>query len=200
MPGTPKRISLMQRKCALVEKKESTRLSLRGLGLLSEDMPMLVNFLRNNPKITYVDLSYNDISNEGAGLLAQENLPVTSFNLSYNRITDDGVESLLSNTIINRLLLDGNSVSEACARRLLDNQSLEHLARLKIGRNLLSCDHPELVEAIEKKADKISLRSHQSESSTTEVKSVFFHHNIVASKSPVFHSNNHHLLIPTKSS
>jgi len=149
----------------LLEKKTAelatppTSLNFATQFLSDEEVPDLLKMLSNYQEIEFLDLSYNDISNEGAMLLAT-NLSVKHLNLSHNHLGDEAIHALVKNpTIISlslaynslgnascgalatkpeltQLNLEGNHISDLGLKQLVKNQP--NLSELKIGFNPIS--------------------------------------------------------------
>ncbi|UJR35786.1 hypothetical protein I4U23_028534 [Adineta vaga] len=108
------------------------------------DLPHIFEALRTATMITHLDLRYNRISDEGAGLLANfliNDQYISILNLQGNDIHRKGTQSiansLKTNTALSSLSLADNNIGKeggmAMAETLQININLEHL-------NLANCD------------------------------------------------------------
>ena len=111
-----------------------------------------LNDLENN-SITRLDLSYNNIGDEGARTLADtllKNTSLTSLDLRYNKIGDIGAkafaDALLKNTSLTSLYLGGNNdirstLTNICTQIIKRN---EQYARCKLSLEMFfeSADIP----------------------------------------------------------
>ncbi|XP_049421970.1 leucine-rich repeat-containing protein 34 isoform X1 [Epinephelus fuscoguttatus] len=110
-----------------------------------KDVLALSKCLRNNKSVAGLDVSYNNISDEGVGhladLLQEESLALHSLNLMFNNIQTDGAEvlakSLQCNSTLVSLSLSGNKIENRGAMHLASmlqvNTSLREL-------ELANCD------------------------------------------------------------
>ncbi|KAM8880949.1 leucine-rich repeat-containing protein 34 [Synchiropus picturatus] len=125
----------------------SFTLKLRGKALRLDDRGALVlaAYLRNNGSVTGLDVSYNNITDEGARrvaeLLKDGNCILKYLNLTFNCVEAAGAEALAdhlkSNASLQVLQLSGNKVGNSggmhLSRMLQVNQSLREL-------QLIACD------------------------------------------------------------
>ncbi|XP_074549842.1 leucine-rich repeat-containing protein 34 [Halichoeres trimaculatus] len=93
--------------------------------LNDKDVFALLKCVRNNKSVTGLDFKYNNITDEGAGDLAdllQESPGLTSLDLKFNDIQTDGAEvlakSLQSNSTLLSLSLSGNKIKNRGAMHL----------------------------------------------------------------------------------
>ena len=82
--------------------------------------------LQNDPRITYLNLGYNQIGDAGAQALAQ-NQTITTLDLHGNQIGDAGAQALAQNQTITELYLYGNQIGDAGAHALAQNQTITYL-------------------------------------------------------------------------
>ncbi|XP_017294482.1 leucine-rich repeat-containing protein 34 isoform X1 [Kryptolebias marmoratus] len=113
--------------------------SRHGQRISDEDMFSLSKCLQNNPSVTGLDLRYNNVSNEGAGHLADlieaGNCALRSLNLMFNDVQKTGAEDLAGSLKCNSSLLSlrlsgnkiGNRAAEHLARMLQINETLQEL-------------------------------------------------------------------------
>lgn len=66
-------------------------LDLSRQGLTDKDMPELIQFLLQHPKIKVLDLSLNNIGDEGIAYFVERNQYVIQINFSGNNISDLGI-------------------------------------------------------------------------------------------------------------
>jgi hypothetical protein len=66
-------------------------LNLCRQGLTDEDMPEIIQFLQQYPDIKTLDLSLNNLGDEGIANFAERNLTVRQVNFSGNNIGDYGL-------------------------------------------------------------------------------------------------------------
>ena len=67
------------------------KLNLSGLELTNKDIPAIITFLRQNPEVKEIDLSFNHIGDLGLSDFAERNMTVVQANFLGNVITDNGV-------------------------------------------------------------------------------------------------------------
>ncbi len=90
-----------------------TTLSLSSFGLTDQDAILIADALKNNNKVTELDVSSNNIWAVGAAALAS-NQTLTSLNVSYNNIGDAGAAALVNNITLTSLNVSyGNIGAEA---------------------------------------------------------------------------------------
>ncbi|XP_044162704.1 NLR family CARD domain-containing protein 3-like [Acropora millepora] len=127
--------------CIETLKTKSTVTGLVGLHNCNIDVANaaeLAGQLKENSKLTWLELSGNRIGNEGADALAKglkENSTLTSLDLSHNRIGNDGADALAKglkeNSTLTSLDLSnnriGNDGADALAKGLKENSTLTSL-------------------------------------------------------------------------
>jgi hypothetical protein len=88
-------------------------LDLSRQNLTDDDMPELVRFLMDYPKITSVNLSLNNIGDQGIADFAERNLTVTEVNFAGNIISDHGAAIFAyKNRVIEQVNFSHNRISE----------------------------------------------------------------------------------------
>lgn len=109
-------------------------LNLKGQELRDDDIVELTKALENNRYIKAIDLSYNDIGDNGIKELAK-NKQIEELNLSngisgyddyYNHVTAIGIK-FLANSNLSKLNLSGNPVSDEGIKYLATNKTLIEL-------------------------------------------------------------------------
>ncbi|HAU1193423.1 TPA: hypothetical protein ACT96X_003161 [Legionella pneumophila] len=109
-------------------------LDLKRLSLNDYDVLLICDFLKENPHITTLDLSFNNIGVTGAQLLAR-NQTIKSLDISFNQLEEEGAKVLATNQTITSLYIAQNDLGESGARYLANNQTITSLniAGNKIG-------------------------------------------------------------------
>lgn len=87
---------------------------------------ILLPFLKQNPQITALKISGNDIEDEGAKLIAT-NRTIKKLDVSTNEITDVGVIALCQNKNITCLNIAFNNLTEKGIEALANNSALVEL-------------------------------------------------------------------------
>lgn len=103
------------------------QLDLSNRNIQDTNIPIILNFLQSHPEITKINLSQNNISDEGAALLAS-NQTLTSINLSENHIHDQGAIALAKSHTVQDLNLNYNHVGIAGVIAFKDNISVRALS------------------------------------------------------------------------
>lgn len=110
----------------LKEYRVQNRLVLSNARLEDEDIPNICKYLQQNPHITELDLSGNNITDNGVKLLVKVTaLQVLS--LSHNKITDEGAEVLAQSTSLRSLALFVNKIGDKGAKALAANPNFTSL-------------------------------------------------------------------------
>ncbi len=140
---------------------QGNKLDLRHGSLKDADIPAIVEFLKKNPSITILNLSWNmdlssvglvqlaaidtltdlDISRNGKGtdttnygleakdVVAFVNHPsLKRLNLSLNNIGDEGAMALAKNTVLESLDIGANNISDVGVIALAQNKTLKELS------------------------------------------------------------------------
>ncbi|KAL9965588.1 hypothetical protein ACROYT_G029409 [Oculina patagonica] len=131
-----------------------------GVSLSEADVVVLAEALKVNATVTSLDLSFNNVSDQGAASLAEAlkgNITLTRLDLSDNNIYDDGAadlaEALKANTNLTRLDLTDNRIGDHGATCLaealklntaltgldLSNKTRFELADNRIGDHGATC-------------------------------------------------------------
>ena len=84
----------------------------------SQLIEYVIPFLNNNPSVTTLDVSQNQIGVAGAQALADTNL--TTLNISYNPIRDAGVQALALSKTLRALNVSACGIGVAGAQALAD--------------------------------------------------------------------------------
>ena len=107
--------------------------------MFNSSLSTLCLALRVNTSLTFLDLRFNSIANEGAHSLSEAlrlNTCLTLLNLSYNLIGDEGAlslsEALRENTSLTSLILSDNSIDDDGANSLSE--------ALRVNTSLTSLD------------------------------------------------------------
>jgi Leucine-rich repeat (LRR) protein len=103
-----------------------TTLDLSFQEIDDDDIELLCDAMANNTKLTTLDLLYNSIGPDGAKALAR-NTTLTSLDVSGNGIGPDGAEALANNTTLTTLNLTDNAIRLIGAKALANNTSLTTL-------------------------------------------------------------------------
>ena len=124
--------------------KETTgdiSIDLSNQGLSDDNLQKLINLLAQYPntKIKYLNLYCNDISDQGATMLADLH-NIKNINLCYNRIKDIGAKALIAKHSIEELDLSNNNISNDCGEYIINNtkQIYLNLVKNKIETDLLA--------------------------------------------------------------
>ncbi len=67
------------------------KLNLSAQALTDKDIPAIIHFLRQNPEVKEIDLSFNHIGDLGLSDFAERNMTVVHVNFLGNMITDQGI-------------------------------------------------------------------------------------------------------------
>lgn len=120
-------------------------LNLRHQKLEDADIPELVSALAANSRITFLDVSFNQIGDVGAKALAAANTTITTLDISHNEIGDKGVKALAANTAITTLDISDNQgysldvsenkIGDEGAKAFVANTTLTNL---HVGHNQIS--------------------------------------------------------------
>ncbi|KTD06934.1 hypothetical protein [Legionella jamestowniensis] len=103
------------------------RLDLQRLSINDDDVPLICDFLKENPQITTLNLCFNNIGVAGAQLLAR-NHTITSLDVSFNQLGDEGAQALAMNQTITSLYIAKNNLGASGARYLANNQIITSLS------------------------------------------------------------------------
>ena len=121
------------------ENEFSSSIDLSQEQLIDQDIPIIIEEGIINKQCTILDLSTNEITFEGASLLAdslKENIILKELILYNNRLGDKGVRSLalelsINNTTLKKLYLGFNDITDDGAQHLAQmlktNRTLTHL-------------------------------------------------------------------------
>ena len=107
-----------------------TKLDLSEYGITDQEIS-IISHLISFTLVTTLCVSENKISDEGAGVLAQ-NIYLTNLNVSHNKIGYEGAEALAQNTHLTILDLSHNKIGDRGATAMARNI---HLTRLDLGYN-----------------------------------------------------------------
>ena len=121
-------------------------LNLSGQKLLPAQVALLAKALEHNTSLSYVDLSYCEIDNEGMehlSLALTKHTTLEGLNLKENQISDEGMKhlspGLSKNTTLKRLFLDDNQISDVGMKHLsLGLTKNTTLTYLVLGSNQIS--------------------------------------------------------------
>ena len=103
------------------------QLHLKGKGLNHEDVDLICRYLEEHPNITSLDLSQNNIGDEGARKLAQ-NTTLTTLNIEITQISFEGARSLAQHPRLNCLNVSANPlIGDLGAEALAQNPRLRSL-------------------------------------------------------------------------
>lgn len=94
-----------------------------GCELTDNQLGDVINYVITHPSVSEVDLSNNQITDQGVLLLAQQLPQVYFFDLHTNRITDKGVQYLTDYSKAGRLDLSYNQLTDNSAYYLLKHAS-----------------------------------------------------------------------------
>ncbi|MDQ3159319.1 MAG: hypothetical protein M3P98_04275 [bacterium] len=100
---------------------QDKKLDLSNKELTNGDIKVICSFLNENPQITSLDVSYNQIGAEGAKALAA-NTSLTSLDVSVNQIGAEGAKALAANTSLTSLDVRYNKISDGGAKALAANR------------------------------------------------------------------------------
>ena len=101
-------------------------MNLRRANITCEDMPAILQFLNTHPTITKLDISNNDIGDEGIKAFAV-NETIQELDASYTNAGDEGVKALAANTTIQTLNIKNNKFGVEGLRALAANETLRDL-------------------------------------------------------------------------
>lgn len=88
-------------------------LNLSQQGLTDKDMPELVQFLLQHPKIKILDLSLNNIGDDGIAYFADRNQNIKQVNFRGNNIGDNGVAVFAyKNQVVELVNFSSNLISD----------------------------------------------------------------------------------------
>lgn len=91
----------------------SDSLNLCRKGLSDKDIPALIQFLQDNPNIKTVDLSLNNIGDQGIADFAERNHTVSIVNFTGNIISDHGLAVFAyKNQTITQVNFSQNPISD----------------------------------------------------------------------------------------
>jgi len=91
----------------------SNNLNLSQQNLSDKDMPDLIQFLQNFPAVETLDLSLNNIGDEGIVYFAERNINVKQVNLNGNNISDHGVALFAyKNQVVEYINFSHNFISD----------------------------------------------------------------------------------------
>jgi hypothetical protein len=123
----------------ICENEFSSSINLHQEQLIDQDIPIIIHQAIINKRCTILDLSSNEITFEGASLLANalnNNLTLKELILYNNRIGDKGVRALalelsINNSTLKKLNLGFNDITDDGAKHLAQmlktNRTLTHL-------------------------------------------------------------------------
>lgn len=120
-----------------IEKRinqDNQLLDLSYCRLIAGEIPLLCDYLKDNPNITKLKLYNNYIGDEGAKLLAA-NTTVKMLNIGYNNIGINGAKALAANTTITTLYIRHNHIEVEGAKLLALSTNL---TTLDIGYNQIT--------------------------------------------------------------
>ncbi|OMJ75215.1 hypothetical protein SteCoe_25693 [Stentor coeruleus] len=136
---------------------------------LRNNLSILIPSLQKAETLQKLDLSFNEINNEGAYFIAvalQKNFSIKSLNLSFNNIKNKGGISLSNaieqNPILEELNLKDNSIKNKAAERLYDMiHKNKNIIKVNLKHNLANVKILQNIETIlnkrMKKAEKINV-------------------------------------------
>lgn len=102
-------------------------LNLKAKSLNHEDVDLICRYLEEHPNITSLDLSQNNIGDEGARKLAQ-NTTLTTLNMEITQISFEGARSLAQHPRLNCLNVSANPlIGDLGAVALAQNPRLRNL-------------------------------------------------------------------------
>lgn len=134
-----------------INDPQVTHLDLSDLGLNDNDIIELQERLQNNQRITSLNLSNNNITHEGCGILALMT-NIKKINLSHCDIGDKGV-AVLVKTHINHLDVSYCGITEVGAKELQKNlkqyEALSIIGNPNIPNELLQAIRSKFVESTE---------------------------------------------------
>ncbi len=88
-------------------------LNLSQQGLTDKDMPELTQFLLENPDITALNLSLNNIGDQGIADFAERNQTIIQLNFAGNNISDDGLAVFAyKNQVVKQANFSQNMISD----------------------------------------------------------------------------------------
>ncbi len=105
---------------------DGNHLDLSCKELIDKDIEVICSFLKDNPHITSLDLTDNQIGDEGAKALTT-NTSLTSLDISFNLIDDESAKTLATNTTLTSLTLVRNQFGYEGAKALATNTTLTSL-------------------------------------------------------------------------
>ncbi|UJR32728.1 hypothetical protein I4U23_020187 [Adineta vaga] len=123
----------------VIIKKECKQLLLESNKITSIGVSILVQGLHNNNSLNYLDLSHNQISDDGIAtlvkILATNNETLTKLGLAKNQITDEGMKCLVklikTNRTLTQLDLCSNKIGNE-GTRLLMNAITNHQSTIEV--------------------------------------------------------------------
>ena len=86
-------------------------LGLSDKNLNNDDIEIICDYLKRHQEINELNVSYNNIGDEGAKALAA-NTSLTSLNVRGNNIGDEGAKALAANTRLTSLDVRGNNIAK----------------------------------------------------------------------------------------
>ncbi|MES2215437.1 MAG: hypothetical protein V4485_05450 [Pseudomonadota bacterium] len=109
-------------------------LDLHDKSLTDDDIIIICKHLEGNPRITSLDVSYNNIGPAGAIALAR-NTTITILDVAGNNISDAGAEALAQNETITHLFANRTNIGDAGVEALSQNKTIRTLwvSHNKIG-------------------------------------------------------------------
>jgi hypothetical protein len=96
-------------KCEIANLKNLNNLDLEERFPARMDLAELVEILNDNRNITFLNMRYNNIKDEGAKILVGLK-HIKTLDLSYNDISEVGASALLKNLSLEKLLLEVNCI------------------------------------------------------------------------------------------
>lgn len=92
---------------------DDDNLNLSRQDLTDKDIPDLIQFLRQYPKITSLNLSLNNIGDQGVADFAERNMTVVHVNFAGNIISDGGVAIFAyKNQVVEQVNFSHNRITE----------------------------------------------------------------------------------------
>lgn len=89
------------------------QLNLSNLNLSARDVSSIIEYLNEHPEITDLNLSHNELGDDGIMYFAKHNTSVITLNLAKNLICARGVIGFAQhNTVVTSLNLTSNLISE----------------------------------------------------------------------------------------
>lgn len=128
------------------EKLTENKLDLNDCDLSPKHMPALVEFLKNHPEVTYLDLGNNRLLDLGVSYLNSIH-SISTLNLSQNYIGSEGLKMLAQHPSITVLNLSRNQIGNEGIIALAKNP---RLLQVNIEGNILISEKQVLEQALER--------------------------------------------------